>query len=161
MKGASKETRPDEQVIAVNRRAFHDYDIDDRIEAGLVLTGTEIKSVRAGHVVLREAYARIEHGEAWLWNAHIAPYEQGNRYNHEPTRTRKLLLHRREIAGLAGRVRMRGYTLVPLRLYLRHNRAKVELGLARGKKSFDKREAIAERDARRDVERALRERRRA
>ena len=160
MKGATRDAQPDEQVIAVNRRAFHDYYIDERFEAGLVLTGTEIKSVRAGHVSLGEAYARIDGGEAWLWSAHIAPYEQGNRYNHEPTRTRKLLLHRREIAALVGRVRMRGYTLVPLRLYLRHNRAKVELGLARGKREFDKRDAIAEREARRDMDRALRERRR-
>ena len=160
MKGATRAAQPDEQVIAVNRRAFHDYFIDDRVEAGLVLTGTEIKAVRAGHVTLGEAYARIDGREAWLWNAHIAPYEQGNRYNHEPTRTRKLLLHRREIDGLVGRVRMRGYTLVPLRLYLRHNRAKVELGLARGKREFDKREVIAARDAKREMDRALRDRRR-
>jgi SsrA-binding protein len=160
MKNVAKHSPTDEQVIAVNRRAFHDYHIDDRIEAGLVLTGTEIKAVRAGHVSLMEAYARIDRGEAWLWNAHIAPYEQGNRYNHEPRRTRKLLLHRNEIESLIGRVRMRGYTLIPLRIYLRHNRAKVELALARGKREFDKREAIAEREARRDVERALRERRR-
>jgi SsrA-binding protein len=160
-KDAAKTAQTDEQNIAVNRRAFHDYQIDQRIEAGLILTGTEIKAIRAGHVNLREAYARIERGEAWLWNAHIAPYEQGNRYNHEPTRTRKLLLHRREIDGLARRVRMPGYTLVPLRLYLRRNRAKIELGLARGKKEYDKRDAIAERDAQRDVERALRERRRS
>jgi len=157
---AAQGTAPDEQVIAVNRQAFHDYAIDDRVEAGLVLTGTEIKSIRAGHINLREAYARIERGEAWLWNAHIAPYKEGNRYNHEPTRTRKLLLHRREIAALAGRVRMRGYTLVPLRLYLRHNQAKVELGLARGKKEFDKRDTIAQRDARRDLDRAMRDRQR-
>lgn len=160
MAKAAQGTAPDEQVIAVNRQAFHDYAIDDRVEAGLVLTGTEIKSIRAGHINLREAYARIERGEAWLWNAHIAPYKEGNRYNHEPTRTRKLLLHRREIAALAGRVRMRGYTLVPLRLYLRHNRAKVELGLARGKKEFDKRDTIAQRDARRDLDRAMRDRQR-
>jgi len=147
-----------DQVISVNRAAFHDYEIDDRVEAGMVLTGTEIKSIRAGHVNLREAYARIDHGEVWLWNAHIAPYEQGSVYNHEPTRTRKLLLHRREIEGLTGRVRMRGYTLVPLRLYLHRNRAKVELGLARGKKEFDKRDSIAERDAKRDMDRALRDR---
>ncbi len=154
---AKAATPPGEHVITFNRNAFHDYEIDDRVEAGLVLTGTEIKSIRAGHVNIREAYARIERGEAWLWNAHIAPYDQGSHYNHEPVRTRKLLLHRNEIEGLASRVRARGYTLIPLRVYLRHNKAKVELGLARGKKEFDKRDAIAERDARRDVDRAIRE----
>ncbi len=146
------------KVVTVNRRATHDYFIDDRIEAGLVLTGTEIKSIREGRVNLREGYARISGNEAWLTNVHIAPYEQGNRYNHEPLRERKLLLHRKEISALVGRVRQRGYTLVPLQLYLKHGRAKVELGLARGKREFDKRETIARREAQRDIDRALRDR---
>jgi SsrA-binding protein len=142
-----------ETTVALNRRARHDYQIEDTIEAGLVLTGTEIKSIRAGHANLAEAYARIEHGEAWLIGAHIAPYEQGNRNNHEPTRTRKLLLHRDQIAELVGKSQARGYTLVPLRLYIRNGLAKLELGIARGKKAHDKRRAIAERDARRELER--------
>lgn len=144
--------------MAVNRRATHDYFIDDRIEAGLVLTGTEIKSIREGRVNLREGYARITGNEGWLVNVHIAPYEHGNRYNHEPLRDRKLLLHRNEIATLVGKVRQRGYTLVPLQLYLKHGKAKVELGLARGKREFDKRESIAKREAQRDIDRALRAR---
>jgi SsrA-binding protein len=148
------------KVIAVNRRATHDYHIDDRIEAGLVLTGTEIKSIREGRVNLREGYARIMDGEGWLLNVHIAPYEQGNRYNHEPLRDRKLLLHRDELATLVGRVRQRGYTLIPLQLYLKHGKAKVELGLARGKKEYDKRDAIARREAQREIERAVRDRQR-
>jgi SsrA-binding protein len=146
------------KVIAVNRRASHDYFIDDRIEAGLVLTGTEIKSIREGRVNLREGYARIQDGEGWLVNVHIAPYEQGNRYNHDPRRERKLLLHRDEISNLIGRVRQRGYTLVPMQLYLKHGRAKVELGLARGKREFDKRDAIAKREAQREIERHVRAR---
>lgn len=146
------------KVVAVNRRAGHDYFIDDRIEAGLVLTGTEIKSIREGRVNLREAYARIDNGEAWLVNAHIAPYEQGNRYNHEPRRQRKLLLHRDEIDSLLGRAQQRGYTIIPLQLYLKRGRAKVELGLGRGKRQYDKREAIARRDAQREIDRHVRER---
>jgi len=142
-----------DQTVAVNRRARHDYAIDETIEAGLVLTGTEIKSIRAGRANLAEAYARIERGEAWLIGAHIAPYEQGNRNNHEPTRTRKLLLHRDQIAELIGRTQAKGFTLVPLRLYIRNGLAKLEIGIARGKKAHDKRRAIAERDARRDLER--------
>jgi SsrA-binding protein len=145
------------KIIAVNRRATHDYHIDERIEAGLQLTGTEIKSIREGRINLREGYARIQNGEAWLTNVHIAPYEHGNRYNHEPLRERKLLLHRREISELIGKVRQRGYTLVPLQVYLKHGKAKVELGLARGKREYDKRESIARRDAEREIERGLRE----
>jgi SsrA-binding protein len=142
-----------EHTVALNRRARHEYAIEQTLEAGLVLTGTEIKSIRAGRANLAEAYARIEHGEAWLIGAHIAPYEQGNRNNHEPTRTRKLLLHRDQIAELIGRTQAKGFTMVPLRLYLRNGLAKLELGIARGKKTHDKRRAIAERDARRDLER--------
>ncbi|HET6745427.1 MAG TPA: SsrA-binding protein SmpB [Candidatus Limnocylindria bacterium] len=142
-----------EHTVALNRRARHDYAIDQTIEAGLVLTGTEIKSIRAGRANLAEAYARIERGEAWLIGAHIAPYEQGNRNNHEPTRTRKLLLHRDQISELIGRTQAKGFTLVPLRLYLRDGMAKLEIGIARGKKTHDKRRTIAERDAKRDLER--------
>ncbi len=157
----AKKDEGGEGTLVVNRRAGYDYFIEDRYEAGMALTGTEIKALRAGHANLREAYARIQGGEAWLWNAHISPYEGGNRFNHEPTRQRKLLLHRRQIAQLAGIAKRPGYTLVPLRIYIRNNRAKVEIGVARGKKAYDKRDAMAERDAKREVERALAERRRA
>jgi SsrA-binding protein len=143
---------PDE-TIAVNRRARHDYAIEDTLEAGLVLTGTEIKSVRAHKVNIAEAYARVEKGEAWLIGAHIAEYAQGNRFNHAPTRTRKLLLHRDQIAELTGLQAAKGLTIVPLRLYIRRGRAKLELGIARGKKTHDKRRTIAERDMRRELER--------
>jgi SsrA-binding protein len=146
------EPMPDE-TIAVNRRARHEYAIEDTLEAGLVLTGTEIKSVRAHRVNIAEAYARIEKGEAWLIGAHIAEYAQGNRYNHPPNRTRKLLLHRDQIAELTGLQSAKGLTIVPLRLYIRRGRAKVELGVARGRKAHDKRRAIAERDMRRELER--------
>ena len=143
---------PDE-TIAVNRRARHDYAIEETLEAGLVLTGTEIKSVRAHKVNIAEAYARVEKGEAWLIGAHIAEYAQGNRNNHAPTRTRKLLLHRDQIAELTGLQAAKGLTIVPLRLYLHGGRAKLELGVAKGKKTHDKRRAIAERDMRRELER--------
>ena len=157
---AQKAAVDNDATLAVNRRAYHDYFIEESYEAGLVLTGTEIKSVRAGRANLRDGYARVRDGEAWLLNVHIAPYEHGTLYNHEPTRDRKLLLHRRQINELVGKVQRSGLTLIPLRLYLKRGRAKVELGLARGKKQYDKREAIAERDARRDLERALHERNR-
>jgi SsrA-binding protein len=140
-------------TVTVNRQAYHDYFVDETVEAGIALTGTEIKSIRDGRVHLRGAYARIKDGEVWLEGANIAPYEQGTYMNHSPERPRKLLLHRREINHLVGKVQMKGLTLVPLKLYLRHNRAKVELGLCRGKKLYDKREAIAERDARREIAR--------
>jgi SsrA-binding protein len=145
-------------TVSLNRRARHEYLIEDTLEAGLVLTGTEIKSIRAGHVSLGEAYARIERGEAWLIGAHIAIYEQGNRNNHEPRRARKLLLHRDEIAELVGKTSAKGFTLVPLRLYIRGGLAKVELGLGKGKKLHDRRRTIAERDARRDLEREMKTR---
>jgi SsrA-binding protein len=153
-------TRNDSQirVVATNRRARHDYTIEDTIEAGIVLIGSEIKSIRAGRANLRDGYAAIEDGEVWLHNVHIAPYDPASRYGHEPRRRRKLLLHKREIARLDRRVQEKGYTLVPLRLYLRGNLAKVELALARGKRQYDKRAAIAEREARRRAERAIRER---
>jgi SsrA-binding protein len=144
------------ETVAVNRKARHDYTITDTFEAGLVLTGTEIKSVRAGKVNLAQAYARVEKGEAWLIGAHIAPYDAGNRYNHEPNRDRKLLLHRSEIDVLLGRVAQKGLTVVPLRLYISDKgRAKLELGLARGKQLHDRRRDIAERDHRREMEREL------
>jgi len=147
-----------DKTVAINRRARHDYAVEETLEAGIVLTGTEIKSIRAGRANLAEAYARIERGEAWLIGAHIAPYEQGNRNNHEPTRVRKLLLHRDQISELVGRTQAKGFTLVPLRLYIQHGIAKLELGVARGKKAYDKRRAIAERDARRELERSTKER---
>ena len=146
------------RVVATNRKARHDYDIEDTIEAGVVLIGSEIKSIRAGRANLRDGYAAIEDGEVWLHNVHIAPYDPASRYGHEPRRKRKLLLHKREIARLERRVQEKGYTLVPLRVYLRGNLAKVELALARGKRQYDKRAAIAEREARRRAERAIRER---
>lgn len=148
---------PDE-TIAVNRRARHDYAIEDTLEAGLVLTGTEIKSIREHKVNIAEAYARVDKGEAWLIGAHIAEYAHGNRNNHLPTRTRKLLLHRDQIAELTGLQAAKGLTIVPLRLYLRNGMAKLELGVARGKKSHDKRRSIAERDLRRQLERDTKER---
>ena len=147
-----------DKTVAVNRRARHDYAVEETLEAGIVLTGTEIKSIRAGRANLAEAYARIERGEAWLIGAHIAPYEQGNRNNHEPTRTRKLLLHRDQIAELAGKTQAKGFTLIPLKLYIEGGLAKLELGLGRGKKAYDKRRTIAERDARRELERSTKER---
>jgi len=146
------------KTVATNRKAFHDYHIEDRYEAGIVLTGTEIKSIRAGRVNLRDSYARIVDGEVWLVGAHVAPYEQGTRYNHPPKRDRKLLLRKREIARLQSKVEERGYTLVPLRMYLKGSWAKVELALARGKRQYDKRATIAKREADREVQRALRDR---
>ncbi len=144
------------KVIATNRRAYHDYFVDDQVEAGLSLLGTEIKSIREGRVNIRDAYAVIDRGEAWLVNAHIAPYEHGSWTNHEPTRSRKLLLHKPQIAALASKSSQRGYTIIPLKLYLKNGRAKVELGVGRGKREYDKREAIARRDAEREIDRAVR-----
>ena len=143
------------KVIATNRKARHDFLIEDTIEAGLVLTGSEIKSIRAGQVNLRDSYATVRDGELWLINVHIAPYKQASSQNHEPRRDRKLLLHRREINRLTGKLQEKGLTLVPLQLYLKNSRAKVELGLARGKKLYDKRQSLRERDDRRQIERAL------
>lgn len=145
------------KVVATNRKARHDYNIEDTIEAGIVLTGTEIKSIRAGRMNLQDSFAQVRNGEVWLVGAHISPYTHGNRENHDPLRDRKLLLHRREINRLAGKVQERGYTLVPLRVYLKDGRAKVELGLARGKKQYDKRESIAKRDFDREMRRAVKD----
>jgi SsrA-binding protein len=149
------------QVIAVNAKAYHDYLIRETIEAGLVLTGTEIKSIRAGKVNLREAYAKAERGELWLHNMHVAPYEAGDRWSPQvPNRNRKLLLHRTEINELDRQTRSKGLTLVPVRLYINHDRAKIELAVAQGKKIYDKRQAMAEKEANRDIERAVRARHR-
>ena len=154
----ARKTEPDVKVVATNRKAYHDYTIEDTLEAGLVLIGSEIKSIRASRVNLRDSYAAIENGEVWLHNMHVAAYDPASHFGHEPRRPRKLLLHRRQIARLANRTQEKGYTLVPLRLYLRNNRAKVELALARGKRQYDKRQAIAKREDQRRVDRALRER---
>jgi SsrA-binding protein len=151
------DARPSERTLVTNRQALHDYLILETVEAGLALVGTEVKSIRAGNVNLRDAYARAQDGEIWLWNAHIALFEQGNRWNHEPRRPRKLLLHTREIGRLAGKAQESGYTLVPLRLYERKGKLKLELALARGKKQYDKRSAIAERESKREIERAIKE----
>ena len=147
-------------MITVNRKAYHNYHIQESFEAGIVLKGSEIKSIRAGKVNLSDAYAKPENGELWLYNSHIASYDAASYNTHEPIRPRKLLLHRKEIDSLAGKVVQKGLTLVPLKLYIKHGVAKVELGVAKGKKVYDKREAIARRDAEREVERALKRRRR-
>ena len=143
------------KVVAENRRARHDYHLSDRIEAGIQLTGTEVKSLRAGHATLQRAFADVRGGELYLVGAHIPEYAQGNLANHDPDRDRKLLLHRREIASLIGKVQERRLTLIPTRLYWKNGRVKVELAVARGKEARDKRRDIAERDARRQIERTL------
>ncbi|HEX5441753.1 MAG TPA: SsrA-binding protein SmpB [Ktedonobacterales bacterium] len=148
------------EMVTVNRQAYHDYFVDETIEAGIALTGTEVKSARAGHVNLRGAYARIKDDEVWLEGAHIAEYEHGTWTNHDPLRSRRLLLHRKEIARLEMRVQAKGQTLVPLKMYFKGNRLKVELGLCRGKKQYDKREAIAKRDAERELARVSKYRQR-
>ncbi len=143
------------KIIASNRKARHDYSIEDTFEAGMVLTGSEMKSIRAGQVNLKESYAVIREGEVWLVNAHIAAYKQAARENHEPRRERKLLLHRREINRLTGKLHEKGLTLVPLQLYFKNSRAKIEVGLARGKKLYDKRETMREKTDQRQINRAL------
>jgi SsrA-binding protein len=147
-------------VITVNRKAYHNYLIQESLEAGIVLRGSEIKSIREGKINLSDAYARPENGELWLHNSHIASYDAASYNTHDPVRPRKLLLHKKEINRLAGQVVQKGLTLVPLRLYIRHGVAKLELGVARGKKVYDKKEAIARRDADREMERAMKRRRR-
>jgi len=146
------------KVLATNRKAHHDYSIEETHEAGVALTGTEIKSIRAGSVNLRDSYAQVRNGELWLMNVHVAPYEPASRQNVDPYRDRKLLMHRKEILRLLGRVKEKGLTLIPLRLYLKKNRAKVELGLGRGKKQYDKRDAIAKRESDREIQRVAKER---
>jgi SsrA-binding protein len=146
------------KLICTNRKARRDYEILETMEAGLVLVGTEVKSLRDGHAHLKDSYASIEDGELYLHSAHINPYRMGNRFNHEPTRSRKLLMHEREIRRLIGKIQEKGLTLIPLRLYFNdRGKVKVELGLARGKKTFDKRREIAERDAKREIGRAVKE----
>ena len=148
------------KVVAENRKARHDYHIEETFEAGMVLTGTEVKSLRQGRANLRDAYAAIENGELFVYNMHTSPYTHGNMFNHEPKRTRKLLMHKREIMRLLGQTQEKGYTLVPLKVYFRRGLAKMELALARGKKLYDKREAIARRDEKRRIDRILKERNR-
>lgn len=148
-----------EKIVTVNRRAYHDFFIEEEVEAGIQLTGTEIKSIRDGRMNLRDAYARVENGEMWLHGMHISPYGQAsNYYNHDPLRPRKLLLHRSQIAYMADKAEAKGYALIPLRLALRKGRAKVDIGIARGKRDYDKRQALAERDAKKQIEQALRQR---
>jgi len=147
------------KTVATNRKAHHNYNIGESVEAGIVLTGTEIKSIRAGRVSLSDAYVRPENGELWLVGAHIARYDAGSHMSHQPTRPRKLLLHRKQIAELTSRVVERGFTLVPLKLYIKDSLAKVEVALARGKKLYDKREAIARHEVEREMERAIKSRR--
>jgi len=143
--------------LAQNRKAWHDYFIEETYEAGIALVGTEVKSIRAGNINLKDSYAEVSNGEIFLYNMHISPYEKGNIFNKDPLRTRKLLMHRREIARLTGYIKQKGYTLVPLKVYLVRNRIKIELGIARGKKLYDKRESILKRDAERSVERAFKD----
>lgn len=145
-----------EKIIAKNRKAKFDYEILESFEAGLALKGSEIKSIRAGQISIKEAYVRTDGREAWLINAHIAPYDPASSMNHEPKRDRKLLLHRKEIRSIWDDVRQKGVSVIPLRVYLKHGRAKVEIGVGRGKRKYDKRQAIAKRDAQREIDRALR-----
>jgi len=147
------------KTAATNRKAFHNYHIQERTEAGIALTGTEIKSIRNGRVSLGDAYVRPENGELWLLNAHIARYEAGSYLSHEPRRPRKLLMHRREINNLTSKIAERGFTLVPTRIYIKDSLAKVEVALARGKKLYDKRETIIRREAEREMGRAIKKRR--
>jgi SsrA-binding protein len=149
-----------EKLYAQNKKAGHDYFIEETFEAGIVLTGTEIKSIRQGKANLKDSFARVQNGEVFLHNMHISPFEQGNRYNPDPLRTRKLLLHRREISKLIGLTKEKGYTLVPLKLYPKNGFCKVLIGIGKGKKQYDKRESIAKRDAAREIERAFRDRQR-
>ncbi|MGI5823660.1 MAG: SsrA-binding protein SmpB [Dethiobacteria bacterium] len=145
------------KILARNRRARYQYFIEETFEAGIVLQGTEVKSIRLGKANLRDSFARVDNEELFLYDLHISPYDYGSSFNHEPRRIRKLLMHRREINRLAGYVQEKGYTLVPLSLYLKNGRVKVELALAKGKKAYDKRQSIAERDAQREVERGLKD----
>lgn len=149
--------RGGEKLVTSNRKAHHDYHLFDRLEAGLELRGTEVKSLRAGRANLKDSYVELRDGEMLLIGAHISPWDTGNRFNHEPERPRRLLLHKREILRLGVKVREKGLTIVPLRLYFKAGKCKVEIALAKGKRSYDKREAIATRDARREVDRAIKE----
>ncbi len=143
------------KVVCQNRKAYHDYHIEETIEAGIALLGTEVKSLRDGKANLKDSYVLMKEGEAFLLNCHISPYSHGNILNHEPLRTRKLLMHREEIDKLSGKAAAKGYTLIPLKIYFKDSRAKVEIGVARGKRLFEKRETIKEREAKREIERAM------
>ena len=148
----------DGKVVAQNKKANHDYFIEETIEAGIVLQGTEVKSIRKGKVQLKEAFVRIRNNEAWISNMHISPYEQGNRYNHEPLRSRKLLLHKKQINELIGLSKQDGFTIVPIKMYLKDGFAKVLIGLGKGKKNYDKRDDLKKKEAKRDIERAFKSR---
>ncbi|HBI6874773.1 TPA: SsrA-binding protein SmpB [Listeria monocytogenes] len=148
----------DGKLVAQNKKARHDYAIEETFEAGIVLQGTEIKSVRNARVNLKDSYARIDKGEIFLHNMHISPYEQGNRYNHDPLRARKLLLHKKQISRLIGETKESGYSIVPLKMYIKDGYAKVLIGVARGKKKYDKRQDLKQKEAKRDIERAFKER---
>lgn len=150
-----------EKLICNNKKAYHEYFIEEKFEAGMVLTGTEVKSLRQGKANMNDSFAMVRHGEAFLHNLHISPYDFGNRQNHDPDRMRKLLLHKSEIVRLFGKVREQGYSLVPVRLYFKEGYVKVELGLAKGKKLHDKREDLKKKDMKRDVAQALKERNRS
>ncbi len=155
----TKEKDSGETIVATNRKAFHDYFIEEKFEAGIVLQGTEVKSLRDGRANLQDSYASARDGEVFLYNCHISPYSHGNIMNHDPTRPRKLLLHKKEINKLMGKTQQKGLTLVPLRIYFsKRGHAKVEIGLAKGKKLYDRRESIKAREAGREVERAIKER---
>jgi len=154
----TQQERKADRTIVTNRRAFHEYFVLESLEVGIVLRGTEIKSLREGKVQMNEAYARIDNGELWLVGMHISPYTHGSHSNHDPDRPRKLMAHHAQIANMRAEVEQRGLTLVPLKLYLKGGKAKVELGLCRGKKLYDKRQSDSEREAKRDVQRALRDR---
>lgn len=143
-------------IVTINRKAYHDYFIEDTIEAGISLLGTEVKALREGKANLKDSYAIIKNGEAFLLNCHISPYSHGNIQNHEPLRTRKLLLHKKEINRLWGKLSQKGFTLIPLKIYFKRGRAKVEIGLARGRRKYEKRERIKEREAKREMERYMR-----
>ena len=143
------------KVISQNRKAYHDYHIEEAVESGIALLGTEVKSLREGRAHLKDSYVILKSGEAFLLNCHISPYSHGNIMNHEPIRTRKLLMHRKEIDRLRGKVEGKGYTLIPLKLYFKDSFVKVEIGLARGKKLFEKRDTIKEREAKREIEKAM------
>ncbi len=144
-----------EKVLCLNKKAFHDYHIEESYEAGIALQGTEVKSLRLGKANLKDSYVRIEEGEAFLYNTHISPYPFGHQFNHDPERTRKLLLHKREIRRLAGKIQERGYTLIPLKIYLKRGIIKIELGLAKGKTLYDKREDLKKKTAAREIEKVI------
>ncbi|WP_075619825.1 SsrA-binding protein SmpB [Paenisporosarcina indica] len=146
------------KVVAQNKKANHDYFIEETIEAGIVLQGTEVKSIRKGKVQLKDAFVRIRNNEAWISNMHISPYEQGNRFNHEPLRSRKLLLHKKQINELIGLSKQDGFSIIPLKMYLKDGFAKVLIGLGKGKKNYDKRDDLRKKEAKRDIERAFKSR---